>query len=105
MVFLQTGWTSLARCKGSVRFPRLRRRNGASESWRGSSPTRQDSLRAASSNRMADEAVFPVWCYVDRLEQLGEISELEARRWKREIFSVMLQRGLEPEDVVPRPGF
>ena len=47
----------------------------------------------------AVQLLFPVWCYVDRLEQCGEISELEARRWKREIFSVMLERGLEPEDV------
>ncbi len=54
---------------------------------------------------MADEDVFPVWCHVDRLEQSGEITALEARRWKHEIFSVMLERGLEPEDVVPRPGF
>ncbi len=49
---------------------------------------------------MADEDVFPVWCYVDRLEQSGEITEFEARRWKHEIFSVMLERGLEPDGLV-----
>ncbi len=54
---------------------------------------------------MADEDAFPVWCYVDRLEQSGEITALEARGWKREIFSVMLERGLEPDDVVPSSGF
>ncbi len=43
---------------------------------------------------MADEAVFPLWCYVDRLEQSGEVTEFEARRWKHEILSVMLERGL-----------
>ena len=26
--------------------------------------------------------------------------EFEARRWKREIFSVMLERGLEPDGLV-----
>ena len=49
---------------------------------------------------MADEAVFPVWCYVDRLEQSGEITALEARRWKHELFSLMLERGLEPDGLV-----
>ncbi len=49
---------------------------------------------------MADEELFPLWCYVDRLEQSGEISELEAHRWKHEIFSVMLERGLEPDRLV-----
>ncbi len=48
---------------------------------------------------MADEDVFPVWCYVDRLEQSGEITEFEARRWKYKIFSVMLERGLEPDGL------
>ena len=51
---------------------------------------------------MADEDVFPVWCYVDRLEQSGEITDFEARRSKHEIFSVMEERGLEPDDVAPR---
>ena len=27
---------------------------------------------------MADDDLFPVWCYVDRLEQLGKITEFEA---------------------------
>ena len=55
---------------------------------------------------MADEAVFTVWCNVDRLEQSGEISEFEARRWKREIFSVMLERdGLVGIIEEPLPVF
>ena len=59
---------------------------------------------------MADEAVFPVWCRVDRLEQRGEITEFGARRWKYKIFSGMLERGLEPDGVVrifeePMPAF
>ena len=59
---------------------------------------------------MADEAVFPVWRYVDRLEQLGEITEFEAHCWKHEIFSLMLERGLEPDGLVrifeePVPAF
>ncbi len=41
-----------------------------------------------------------MWCRVDRLEQSGEITALEARRWKYEIFSVMLERGLEPDGLV-----
>ena len=49
---------------------------------------------------MADEAVFPLWCYVDRLEQSGKITGFEARRWKHEIFSVMLERGLEPDGLI-----
>ena len=53
---------------------------------------------------MQDDEVFPAWCRVDRLEQSGKITALEARRWKHEIFSVMLERGLEPADVVPRSG-
>ncbi len=41
-----------------------------------------------------------MWSYVDRLEQSGEITEFEVRRWKREMFSVMLERGLEPDGLV-----
>ena len=44
--------------------------------------------------------LFPAWRYVDRLEQLGDMTEFEARRWKYEIFSVMLERGLEPDGLV-----
>ncbi len=59
---------------------------------------------------MADEDLFPVWCRVDRLEQSGEITEFESRRWKREILSVMAERGLEPDRLVrifeePVPAF
>ena len=49
---------------------------------------------------MQDEDLFPVWSYVDRQEQLGRITAFEALRWKHEIFSVMLERGLEPEGLV-----
>ena len=38
--------------------------------------------------------------YADRQEQLGKITELEARRWKHEIFGLMLERGLEPDGLV-----
>ncbi len=47
----------------------------------------------------AVQHLFPVWSYVDRLEQRGKITDLEAHRWKREIFSVMLERGLEPDGL------
>ena len=47
---------------------------------------------------MADEAVFPVWCYVDRLEQSGEISELEARRW---IFTSRAKRSAYVSSTLP----
>ena len=33
-------------------------------------------------------------------QQSGEITALEARGWKHEIFSVMLERGLEPDGLV-----
>ena len=41
-----------------------------------------------------------MWSYADRLEQRGTITEFEARRWKHEIFSAMLERGLEPDRLV-----
>ena len=49
---------------------------------------------------MADDDLFPVWCRVDRLEQSGKITGFEARRWKHEIYSAMLERGLEPDGLV-----
>ena len=44
--------------------------------------------------------MLPAWRYVDPLEQLGAITALEARRWKHDILSVMVERGVESDGLV-----
>ena len=44
--------------------------------------------------------LFPLWSFIDRLEQAGDMSAAEATRWKDGIFELMVTWGLEPDDVI-----
>ena len=46
------------------------------------------------------DALFPVWCLVDSLEQAGEMAAEDAVRWKHGIFGLMMLWGVEAENVV-----
>ena len=62
-----------------------------------------DAARVLSRLHPAD--LFPVWCIVDQLQQLGGIDMREARRLKHGIFELMVRWGLEPEDLLGPCGW
>ena len=47
------------------------------------------------------DELYPLWRYIDMMEQCGEADTDEAKRWKHGIFGLMLLWGLEPDDVLP----
>lgn len=49
---------------------------------------------------MRTEDLFPLWCWIADLEQAGRISGIEATMAKLQIYRVMQERGLEPDEVV-----
>lgn len=59
---------------------------------------------ASALAALRPENLFPTWCYVDRLEQLGDLDAGETRRWKHAIFGLMVLWGLEPDDVLELRG-
>ena len=47
--------------------------------------------------------IYPLWRYIDLMEQCGEADAHEAKRWKDGIFGLMELWELEPDHVI-RPG-
>jgi hypothetical protein len=50
--------------------------------------------------RLRPEELLPLWCFVDSLEQTGQISAAGSLRWKDGIYESMIARGLRPEEII-----
>ena len=49
---------------------------------------------------MTPDDLWPAWCRVDCLQQLGRMTPDEAERWKHGIFALMVFWDLEPDDLI-----
>lgn len=55
----------------------------------------------ATLAELRPEDLYATWRYADLLEEIGEMSPQEARRWKEGVFGLMVLWGLEPDEVDP----
>ena len=55
---------------------------------------------ARTLSRLQPDDLWPTWCRIHELEELGAIDPKEAVRWKHGIFGLMVLWDLEPDDLV-----